>query len=417
MSAEAKNNQYSTSSVPLDARQSVWQIGGVCMGYVLIITSMQVGSLMGASGDFSTILWAILVGSLFILVLGGIMALIACRSGVTFGLLTQYAYGKTASKVIASLIALTLVCWFSVDIYLVGQATNALFPQIPLVPVVVAAGVAMTFTALYGMGYMFKLGSLSVPLVLIFGSISMYLAVRDFGGFGRLFEARPQTTLPFFALVSLTIGSWVGCSITLLPDIMRFAKNNRQALIVTFVAIMIGNPLMILVGAIGTIATGEGQLMYILVAQGLLAPAFIIMVVNNWSVAQGCAYSGALTMGSVTKFSHSACTICFGLAGIVMAVMGFYNHFSAFINFLASTVPAVGGVFVADYLVTYRRGYSDPETTLPNNDWWGILALVIGVAVAYLPIGGIQAVNSLIAALIARALFSHIIQRAVTEPA
>lgn len=408
------NSQYATSSVPQSERQSIWQIGAVCMGYVLIITSMQVGSVMGKAGDLRTILEAIGVGSLFMFALGAFMAVIACKTGVTFGLLTQYAYGKTSSKIIATLIAFTLVCWFSIDIYLVGQATNALFPSIPILPVVIVAGIAMTFTALYGMRYMAKLGGLSVPLVLIFGSISMFMAVNNFGGLDSMFAVQPKISMSFSALVALVIGSWVGCSITLLPDIMRFAKNRKQALIVTFLAIMIGNPLMILVGAVGTIATGEGQLNYILVAQGLIAPGFILMWVNNWSVAQGCAYSGALTMGSVTKLSHKTCTVCFGILGIIMAAMGFYDHFGSFVNFLASTVPAVGGVLVADYLVTYRHGYNaDPETLQPH-DVTGILAFAIGVATAYSPLGGIVAVNSLVAALIARAVLSSIFKKAVS---
>lgn len=408
------NSQYATSSVPQSERQSIWQIGAVCMGYVLIITSMQVGSVMGKAGDLRTILEAIGVGSVFMFALGAFMAVIACKTGVTFGLLTQYAYGKTSSKIIATLIAFTLVCWFSIDIYLVGQATNALFPSIPILPVVIVAGIAMTFTALYGMRYMAKLGGLSVPLVLVFGSISMFMAVKNFGGLDNLFAVQPESSMSFFALVALVIGSWVGCSITLLPDIMRFAKNSKQALIVTFLAIMIGNPLMILVGAVGTIATGEGQLNYILVAQGLIAPGFILMWVNNWSVAQGCAYSGALTMGSVTKLSHKTCTICFGILGIVMAALGFYDHFGSFVNFLASTVPAVGGVLVADYLVTYRRGYNADPETLQQHDVTGILAFAIGVAAAYSPLGGIVAVNSLVAALIARAVLSSIFKKTVS---
>lgn len=413
MAAEEKKStsQYSTSSVPLSERKSIWQIGAVCMGYVLIITSMQVGAVMGKVGDLQTILQAILVGSLLVFALGAFMAVIASTKGVTFGLMTQYAYGRTSSKVIASLIALTLVCWFSIDIYLVGQATNALFPDIPIIPVVILAGVAMTFTALYGMSHMAKLGGLSVPLVLIFGPISMYLAIKNFGGFSNLFAVQPKDPMSFFGLVSLTIGSWVGCAITLLPDVMRFAKNSRQALGVTFVAIMIGNPLMILVGAIGTIATGEGQLNYILAAQGLIAPGFLLVWVNNWSAAQGCAYSGALTMGSVTRLSHKTCTICFGFLGVLMASLGFYDHFGTFINFLASTVPAVGGVLVADYLVTYRKGYVNDLELLPQHDVTGLLAFIIGVVAAYLPLGGIVAVNSLLAALVARAIFSSVSQK------
>ena len=397
--------EYTQQAVPKEERQSFFQVSSVILGYVFIVTSIQVGSTMGQMADLKTILLAILAGSAFLMVLGGFIAFIASRNGITFGQLSEFSFGEKGSKFISTLIALSLVGWFSVDIYLVGQATNALFPSVPIIPVVIIAGVLMTFTAIFGMKLMSKLGSVSVPLILIFGVYSMIRAISDFGGFDNLFAANVGQTVSFVSLVSLAIGSWVASAVTLLPDIIRYAKNEKQALIIAAIAILFGNALMMIIGAIGTITTGQGELSYVLAAQGLIAPAWLIMVVNNWSAAQGCAYSGALTMGSVTGKPHKPLTIAIGAIGILMAAFGFYDSFGSFIIFLSSTVPVLWGIFIADFLTKYKKGYNRKD--IVQIDWSGIIALVIGVALSRIPFG-ISAVNALVGSIIARVILIKI---------
>ena len=104
---------------------------------------------------------------------------------MTFAMMTQYAFGKTGSTIIASLIALTLVCWFSVDAALIAQATVALFKGVPFWLILVIAAVAMTLTAMFGMKYM-GIWEYLIPLVLIIGTWSMIKSVTGVGGLGAL---------------------------------------------------------------------------------------------------------------------------------------------------------------------------------------------------------------------------------------
>ena len=107
------------------------------------------------------------------------MGLIALKTGNTFGMLCRYAFGKYGSQVISLMIVVTLIGWFSVDTYMIGQASNALFPALPIIPIAIIAGIGMTATALFGMKWMSKLSDIAVPLVLIFGIISIVLSVKS----------------------------------------------------------------------------------------------------------------------------------------------------------------------------------------------------------------------------------------------
>lgn len=402
------DSEFTQSSVPASQKKNFWEICVVWIGYVFVVTGMQVGGTMGTSTDFATLLKALAVGSVVLLVLGTFMGLIALKTGNTFGMLCRYAFGKIGSNVISLMIVVTLIGWFSVDAYMIGQASNALFPALPIIPIAIVAGIAMTATALFGMKWMSKLSDIAVPLVLIFGIISIVLSVKSTGGLTGLFAIQPKNPSSFNTLVSLSIGSFVCGAVSFTPDVLRFAKNKKQTLIIMFLAMMIANPLMIILGAVGSIATGYSDITFVLAAQGLLAPAFIVMILNIWSTAQGCVYSGSLSLANTFRIDRKVLVIGFGLAGTIGAVIGFYNYFGTFINFLATTIPALGGVFIADYLVKYRKGYPSLDgDDIPAVNWGAFIAWGLGIATNYVHFG-ITQVNCIIVAAVIEAVFAVI---------
>ena len=402
------DSEFTQSSVPASQKKNFWEICVVWIGYVFVVTGMQVGGTMGTSTDFATLLKVLAVGSVVLLVLGTFMGLIALKTGNTFGMLCRYAFGKIGSNVISLMIVVTLIGWFSVDAYMIGQASNALFPALPIIPIAIVAGIAMTATALFGMKWMSKLSDIAVPLVLIFGIISIVLSVKSTGGLTGLFAIQPKNPSSFNTLVSLSIGSFVCGAVSFTPDVLRFAKNKKQTLIIMFLAMMIANPLMIILGAVGSIATGYSDITFVLAAQGLLAPAFIVMILNIWSTAQGCVYSGSLSLANTFRIDRKVLVIGFGLAGTIGAVIGFYNYFGTFINFLATTIPALGGVFIADYLVKYRKGYPSLDgDDIPAVNWGAFIAWGLGIATNYVHVG-ITQVNCIIVAAVIEAVFAVI---------
>ncbi len=402
------DSEFTQSSVPASQKKNFWEICVVWIGYVFVVTGMQVGGTMGTSTNFATLLKALAVGSVVLLVLGTFMGLIALKTGNTFGMLCRYAFGKIGSNVISLMIVVTLIGWFSVDAYMIGQASNALFPALPIIPIAIVAGIAMTATALFGMKWMSKLSDIAVPLVLIFGIISIVLSVKNTGGLTGLFAIQPKNPSSFNTLVSLSIGSFVCGAVSFTPDVLRFAKNKKQTLIIMFLAMMIANPLMIILGAVGSIATGYSDITFVLAAQGLLAPAFIVMILNIWSTAQGCVYSGSLSLANTFRIDRKVLVIGFGLAGTIGAVIGFYNYFGTFINFLATTIPALGGVFIADYLVKYRKGYPSLDgDDIPAVNWGAFIAWGLGIATNYVHFG-ITQVNCIIVAAVIEAVFAVI---------
>lgn len=249
------------------------------------------------------------------------------------------------------------------------------------------------------MKWMSKLSDIAVPLVLIFGIISIVLSVKSTGGLAGLFAIQPENPASFNTLVSLSIGSFVCGAVSFTPDVLRFAKNKKQTLIIMFLAMIIANPLMIILGAVGAIATGYSDITFVLAAQGLLAPAFIVMILNIWSTAQGCVYSGSVSLGNTFKVNRKTLVIGFGLAGTIGAIIGFYNYFGTFINFLATTIPSLEG------------------NEIPAVNWDAFIAWGLGIATNYVGFG-ITQVNCIIVAAAIEAVFAVIsAKRANTKKA
>lgn len=399
----SQNDEFSKSPVPASARKSFMSVLIISLGYVFVVTSMQAGSTIGVGLSFNAMVGAVLVSSVILTVLSCIMGVIATKSGLSFGLLSRYSFGQVGTWVPVVIVAITTIGWFSIDAYLIGDSAHRLFTSLPILPIAILGGLGMTLTAMNGTKWMNMLSNIAVPIILIFGVISIVTAFKDVGGIAGMNAIVKEDTLSFAKAVSLGVGSYAVGSVMFTPDIMRFAKNAKTSVIVMIVTIMIGNSFMVFFGAIGSVVYNDPDIMGVLALQGLLAPAFIVMVLNVWSTAQGCVYSGSMSLSSVLKAPRKPVVLAFGVLGIVFACIGFYNMFGTYINFLSSTVPPVVGIVLADFLLKYKNGYPDMET-LPKADVGGFVAWIAGFAVSYLNIG-LPSVNCVVAAFLVKAVF------------
>jgi len=398
-----QDDEYSKSPVPMSARKPFMSALIISLGYVFVVTSMQAGSTIGVGLPFGSMVGAVLVSSLILTVLSCIMGVIATKSGLSFGLLSRYSFGRAGTWVPIVIVAITTIGWFSIDAYLIGDSAHRLFTSLPILPIAILGGLGMTLTAMKGTKWMNMLSNIAVPIILIFGVISIVTAFRDVGGIAGMNAIVKEDTLSFAKAVSLGVGSYAVGSVMFTPDIMRFAKNAKTSIIVMIITIMIGNSFMVFFGAIGSVVYNDPDIMGVLALQGLLAPAFIVMVLNIWSTAQGCVYSGSMSLSSVIKLPRKTLVAIFGVLGIIFACIGFYNMFGDYINFLSSTVPPVVGIMLADYILKYRGGYPDLES-LPTADIGGFVAWIAGFLVSLVNFG-LPSINCVVAAFVVKAIF------------
>ena len=77
------------------------------------------------------------------------------------------------------------------------------------------------------------------------------------------------------------------------------------------------------------------------------------------------------------------------------------NNFTAFLTFLNSMLPPVGGIIIADYFFIKKRKYKNIENTkFEKINWIAIIAFLAGFIVANIITVGVIALNAILTTMI-----------------
>ncbi|EKY14190.1 cytosine permease domain protein [Actinomyces sp. oral taxon 181 str. F0379] len=200
------------------------------------------------------------------------------------------------------------------------------------------------------------------------------------------------------AAIGLVIGSFVsGGSAT--PNFTRFAKSATSAVITTVIAFFIGNTLMFTFGAVGGAFTGKDDIFYVMIAQGLLIPALIVLGANIWTTNNNALYTTGLGYANITGINKKPLVLVAGIIG-TLGALWLYDNFVGWLSLLNATLPPIGAVLVADYFAR-RRSYMDLGSNDPEVKWAPIVALIAGALTGWLTPGfGIVSINAMVVAIL-----------------
>lgn len=257
----------------------------------------------------------------------------------------------------------------------------------------------MTATAYFGMKSLTILSAIAVPAIAILGSTSAIMATNSVGGVQGLMNIEPTTKMALVTAVTLCVGSFISGG-TATPDFARFSKNKKVAVSTTVIAFFIGNSLMFLFGAVGAMVTGNSDIADVMFSQGLVIPAILVLGLNIWTTNDNAIYTAALGLSNITKLPKKHMVIIGGLIGTVGAIW-LNNNFTAFLTFLNSMLPPVGGIIIADYFFVKKRKYDTIEKTeFKNINWVAIVSFLAGFIVANVVTVGVIALNAIITTML-----------------
>ncbi|MGI6157202.1 MAG: cytosine permease [Saccharofermentanales bacterium] len=391
--AEVVDIDFSLEPVPQKARKNFWSMFVIMLGFTFFSASMSVGATMANGLNLSNFIWAVLIGGVILGAYTGALGYIGCDTGLSLDLLAHRSFGTLGSYLPSALISFTQIGWFGVGLAMFAFPVADLL-HIPVWVLVVIAGVLMTSSAYFGITGLEIVSYVSVPLIAILGIYSMVTATNQGGGLVAIF-AKSQGQLSLFAAVGLVIGSFVSGG-TATPNFARFAKNNKSAVVTTVIAFFLGNTLMFMFGAVGGAFTGQEDIFYVMIAQGLAIPAILVLGANIWTTNDNALYTSGLGLSNITKVRKKPMVIIAGIIGTAAAVW-LYNNFIGWLNFLNATLPPVGAIIVLDYFLR-REKYRDANEPLAKVNIAAILAVVAGALVGNYVKWGISAINAMVVA-------------------
>lgn len=164
------DNEYSTGSVPLSQRRGFLSLVFTWIGYVFTVTIMSAGGqLARGAADFQQAILAVYIGYFICFVIAMFTSMLSMKTGLSFGLLSRFAFGNVGAKLISFFTMLTLCGWFSINCYLIGSITNVLFPIVPRWIATIIFGALMIFSALKGQKLMNIIGLFATVAVFAVG--------------------------------------------------------------------------------------------------------------------------------------------------------------------------------------------------------------------------------------------------------
>jgi len=364
------------------------------MGYVAVVVDLLVGGGLGSAMSLRSAITAIVIGNMVLMCIAATAAYLSFKSGRTFALLTQWAFGKIATIPLTLFIALIAVGWFSIQSSLFahfislqlgyGQAAESILA--------ILLSLAMAITAYLGIDALRRLSMVAVP-ALAFVCVWTWLTVP-----ATKESVESTASLALLPAISITIGAWIMGSTTTVGDLMRFARSAKVAIMGGAIGVSANLVLMIL-GAVAVQRYGTADLAEVLAASVGFIGGLIFFALNVWTTNDNAMYSAGLNISVATKARHrKAVLAAVTIAAIVAAFRPHrYEIMIQWLQFLGKIVPPIGAVVFVSIIVSARRDVSRLHVT-------SVISLIIGLIVAFGIKVGIEPLNGFFAAALSQVI-------------
>jgi cytosine permease len=423
-------NDYEREPVPQEMRKGWFRLSIVWMGAVIALSAIILGGTIAGGLTMPQAIIATFIGTFLLACLSALCSLVGAKTNLSTALVSTFALGRYGSYAVSIVIAIALFGWFGVQLDLFGGSmvqiiSDAFGVELNKQLLVVIGGILMTTTAVIGFKAIEKLSLLAVPLLAILMIASLVKVVSD-PGQSQLTNNLFGEPLTVGVSVSLIIGSLaVGAIIG--PDISRYAKTPKDAVISSFVGFFIGFSVILIAAAVIAKATSQVDIIAIMLGLGWGTGALLILILAQWTTNDNNLYSSALGFSVIFRNTPKfVLTIIAGTIGTLLAVGGIYDSFIPFLIFLSALIPPIGGIYVADYFMNGSKySFENLEKMkavhIPSVCVW-IAASLIAFMTTPAPNGfglfvitGASGFDAFLAALLLQGVVSKVIQVRASE--
>lgn len=406
-------DNHSRGRVPAGEAVSGAAIAVIIIGVSITLPAFLVGTqLIGALGLVDGAL-AIFLGGLMTACVGFLTMRVGTETRLSTYSIILFCFGRAGSHIVNLILAVTLFGWYGVTAALFGSALSQAVGDafgVAFSPAVftIAGGVLMVVTTIYGFRAIDRLSRIAVPLLV---SLLLYGVWKVLGGAGlaelSAVPARPGEGLgSISAGISIVIGSFF-VGVTLVPDLSRFSRGPRDAIIGAFLSYGLGFPLVLLLAGLPVLVSADPDLITSMTSLGLGIPALIVMVFATWTTNINNLYSASLSIARILPNVRDwLITLVSGVIGTLLALAGILDHFVDFLIVLGIIVPPIAGIYLAEYFLIPSARLDVEQLDLGRRFRWGaIVSWAIACVIGLLErsqgwsITGVTAIDTLLIAM------------------
>ena len=381
-----EQSDYPLSEVPNAARKGLLSTSVVLLGFTFFTATMWAGGSLGKAFSFGELMGIILIGNLLLGAYAATLAYIAAKSGLNSVLMGRFCFGEVGSKLSDFILGFTQIGWYAwgaATIVEVLVKTTGLDPAWST-PLIIFFGLAFCITAMVGYRGLDWLSRIAVPLMMLFILISLYTGLTQIGGLGGLMGQSPSEQMSLASAITVIIGTFVSGG-TQATNWSRFARTPKIAVLATLAAFFVGNGLMVLTGALGTLIYQQADIVDVMLAQGFVVLAVLMLFLNIWTTQDNTIYNFAVAGCNLLRTDKRRLVTLGGAAiGTLLALGGMYNLLIPVLVLLGTFIPPIGGVIMADFWLRHKGQYPRlAQAQLPAFNWCGLLAYALGSTAAY----------------------------------
>ena len=387
--AKSGTTQYASAPVPDDQSVPGWRVALIIASFSIALPSFLNGAQTGLALGFGDAVLASLLAGIVLCAGACLTAIISVRSRLNTYLLVQRSFGKQGAGVVNLVVAAIHYGWFGVNVSFFGGAMAAAVAQIYGVQgdfslFVILGSVLMTVSTIFGFKMLDRLALVAVPFLALILVLICYFAVRA-GGVVTEPVAVPPVPMNFGIALSALIGGNM-LAVVAMPDLSRYIRTPKSAVLAMVLSFPFAAPLLMVLAALTALASGQTDIMKLVVEYGLGLPALAMLVLSSWTINAANLYSASLSLSATFPQVRTwMFTVAGGIVGGAFALMGIIDSFIPFLLFLGLIIPPIAAIYVIDGFTKFRNADSaESIRDLPAVRWPAMATWIGSVALSLL---------------------------------
>ncbi|MFV3128939.1 cytosine permease [Niveispirillum sp. KHB5.9] len=410
MSHGQSSDAYASGPLPEHLTVAGWRVALIIASFTFSLPGFLNGAQTGLALGFGHAVTAALVAGIVLCAGACLTAIISVRTRLTTYLLVQRSFGVKGAALVNLVIAIVHYCWFGVNVSFFGDAMVAAAEDGFGIPgsfssFVVIGSVLITISTIFGFRTLDRLAMVAVPLVGVILIAVCYMAL-DAGPVSLAPVENPPVPMSFGIALSALVGGNM-LTVAAMPDLARFIRTEKGALVGMALSFPFAAPVLMVVSALIALATGQTDIMKLVVGLGFGVPALLMLLLSVWTINALNLYSASLSMAATFPRARQVWFILGGgVVGCTFALLGIINSFIPFLVALGLIIPPIAAVYVIDGFMVLRQGVAEQEDAPAIRweavaVWLGSLAVTIPAMALDLSLTTVPALDATLLAAVA----------------
>lgn len=421
-----KLGDYAIVSIPKGKRRSLVSQIVVTSGFTLCMACMFCGGTLGQGLNFIDGLTALLIGTAIMSTYASFQGSAGARHGVSTTMLARHCFGRYGAYGIGAFWVFVLMGWYAYETAILAITVKEMYPPMPLgYPELCAiCGILMMVTAIYGYSGVSTLSMFAVPCLVIVSLFGFISAIFVSGGIGNLTAIQPLEHYTLAQGITITVGVFA-CGATIQPDIARYAKSTKDAIIGVWFGMFFALSFIALAGLAMVLVTqtpgvmGTPNLPKAMMALGLGVGALFVAVIGQWTTNDNNLYTASLGLSNIITIPKKIQVVIMGVISTIVAIIGVYQYWVTWLEWLGTFIPPIAGTMIADYWIFRKYIFREPYKFGPGTKYYKLnlpawIAVILGGIIGGIILKnvGIVALNTLLLGFIIYLLLATICYKA-----